>query len=1068
MKPKDNRVFNSKKHLSKKKLIYTILLSFFLNTLSAQLTNLVWAKQMGGTGNDEGNSIATDASGNVYATGSFEGTVDFDPGVGTANLTSAGSSDAFISKFDATGNFVWVKQFAGISSDRGLYITIDANGNIYSTGVFFSGTVDFDPGSGVYNLSSSSGGRFISKLDASGNFVWAKQLSGFPCGIAVDVNGNVFSSGFFSGTVDFDPGTAIFNLTASNTTQYFVSKLDVNGNFLWAAQLGGVSGFFLNGFSIDGNGNVYTIGSFEGSCDFDPGITNLNLTSVGLTDVFISKLDATGNFVWVKQYGSTGYDFGYRIRADGNGNIYCIGSVAGVVDFDPGPNSANISGAGFVLKLDVSSNFMWAKQSVAVSDILSITTDNTGNVYTTGIYGGTVDFDAGTGTYNLTSSGFNDIFISKLNSAGNFVWAASMGAASNDQGNSVAVDGSGNVYTIGTFQGTADFDPNSGTMNLTSAGSTDIFIQKLNQLQTTQLSSASCGITETVLNQVLTCDPVAGATSYKYELTPSGGGSVLNYTYGGSGTSFLLSWVPGIGYGVTYSIRVSALVAGVWTPWGSACNVTTPAPPVTQISAGYCGITLTNLGQFIYSDPVLGATAYKYELVPSGGGATLNHFYGASTNPLSLSWVAGIGYGVTYSIRVAASVGGTWTAWGSACNVTTPAPPVTQISSSYCGITLTNLGQFIYSDPVLGATAYKYELVPSGGGATLNHFYGASANPLSLSWVAGIGYGVTYSIRVAASVGGTWTAWGSACNVTTPAPPVTQISSSYCGITVTNLGQFIYSDPVLGATAYKYELVPSGGGATLNHFYGASANPLSLSWVAGVGYGVTYSIRVAASVGGTWTAWGSACNVTTPAPPTTQLASGSCGITLSALNQLLSSDAVLGATAYKYELTPSGGGTVLNYLYGAGATHFNMSWVSGVNYGVTYNIRVAASVGGTWTPWGSVCNVTTPAGPKPGKNNHDYDELDVTGIEDVNAKSVEALSLSVFPNPTDKELSIELGQVYEQVELHVSNSFGQEVYSGNFNSTNLIHLNIDEPRGIYFVTIRSNKSTFKTIKVIKQ
>src|SRR5258705_4310265 len=145
--------------------------------LTTKSQTLSWAKQLGGIANDEGYSIAVDASGNVYTTGYFTGTVDFDPGPGTTNLTAIGLEDAFVLKMNAVGNIVWAKQFGGSSSDFGRSIAVDASGNVYTTGGF-NGTVDFDPGPAIVNLSSAGGWDiFISKLNASGNFVWVKQLA---------------------------------------------------------------------------------------------------------------------------------------------------------------------------------------------------------------------------------------------------------------------------------------------------------------------------------------------------------------------------------------------------------------------------------------------------------------------------------------------------------------------------------------------------------------------------------------------------------------------------------------------------------------------------------------------------------------------------------------------------------------------------------------------------------------------------------------------------------------------------------------------------------------------------
>jgi Beta-propeller repeat len=153
-----------------------LILFFSLSIFDVEAQNFSWAKSIGGTGGDTGNSIAVDALGNVYTTGIFINTVDFDPGAGVFNLTSVGGSNIFVSKLDASGNFVWAKS-TGSGNGISNSIAVDASGSVYTTGSF-NGTVDFDPGVGVFNLTSagSDADIFVSKLDASGNFVWAKSV----------------------------------------------------------------------------------------------------------------------------------------------------------------------------------------------------------------------------------------------------------------------------------------------------------------------------------------------------------------------------------------------------------------------------------------------------------------------------------------------------------------------------------------------------------------------------------------------------------------------------------------------------------------------------------------------------------------------------------------------------------------------------------------------------------------------------------------------------------------------------------------------------------------------------
>ncbi len=498
----------------------TLMFAIFIGIITSNAQTYQWAKSMGGTTFDQGISITLDVSGNVYTTGDFRGTADFDPGAGTSNLTSAGSGDIYISKLDAAGNFLWAKSMGGTSNDVGLEIAVDDSGNVYTTG-YFRGTADFDPGAGISNLTSVLNiDIFISKLDAAGNFLWAKSIGGIGDdrgrSIAVDGSGNVYTTGNFFGTVDFDPGAGTSNLTSAGFNDIFISKLDAAGNFLWAKSIGGIGDEQGYSIVVDSFGYVYTTGYFQGTIDFDPGAGTSNLTSAGSGDIYISKLDAAGNFLWAKSMGGTSNDVGLEIAVDDSGNVYTTGYFSGTADFDPGAGTSNLISAGFddifISKLDAAGNFLWAKSIGGIDDDqgYSITVDGSGHVYTTGYFQGTADFDPGVGTSNLISAGFTDIFISKLDAAGNFLWAISMGGTARDYGNSISVDGTGQLYTTGSFWGTVNFSPGAGTSNLTSAGSGDIFISKLDP--------GSVGILENSFGNTLTVypNPTNGAISIDF------------------------------------------------------------------------------------------------------------------------------------------------------------------------------------------------------------------------------------------------------------------------------------------------------------------------------------------------------------------------------------------------------------------------------------------------------------------------------------------------------------------------------------------------------------------------
>jgi len=469
-------------------ILMLIVCSMPLGVL-AQGVNFDWARNLGGGGADYGKSVTTDASGNVYVTGFFSGTGDFDPGSATYNLTSAGNEDAYLVKFDNSGNFIWAKQFGGTDGDKGFSVAAGANGNVYITGSF-RGTADLDPGTAVSNFTAAgSSDIFVCQLDAAGNLIWVRQLGGAwldePAGIAVDGIGNVYTTGLFQGQADFDPGTGVNTLQAFGFDAY-VSKLDAQGNFVWAGKLGGNSSDFGTALSLDNNGNILITGFFTSTADFDPGAGTAQLTSAGGFDVFVAKLDSDGNYKWAKRIGGTGSDQGNSVTADANGNAYIAGTFDGTADFDPGSGTYNLTIFGgytdaFVEKLDTAGNFLWAAQLGGTDNDLamSIATDGAGNPVVAGYFNATADFDPSAASFNLTSGGVDDIFVCKLTANGNFKWAKDMSGTGNDYGFGVSVDNNGAVYTTGTFSGSVDFDPGSSSYTLSSDTGGHIFVQKM-------------------------------------------------------------------------------------------------------------------------------------------------------------------------------------------------------------------------------------------------------------------------------------------------------------------------------------------------------------------------------------------------------------------------------------------------------------------------------------------------------------------------------------------------------------------------------------------------------------
>ncbi len=393
--------------------------------------NFIWAKQIGGPSTDIARDIAIDYNLDLYITGYFSGTADFDPSPAVFNLTSAGASDAFVCKLDSAGNFIWAKRFGGVDGDQTRAIAVDNTGNSYTVGSFFA-ECDFSPGIGTNSLTSVnySQDAFICKLNKDGDFQWVAQIGGDNVEAIMDVNADnpesVFATGLLFGTTDFDPGPAQYTLSSVDDSEdSFVLRLNSQGNFVWAKLISGPNREEPRGIAVDASG-VYTTGLFEGTIDADPGTNTLSFTADSSYNTYLSKLDLSGNMLWSKHYKSASNIIGSALAVDEEMNLYATGSFRGNAVLDPtGENKtitteATNAGASYITKLDSDGNFIWAVQLAGASelDLISawaIFIDPNNSIYTTGKLTGTGDFDPDSPVYNVScSSSSSDIFINKL------------------------------------------------------------------------------------------------------------------------------------------------------------------------------------------------------------------------------------------------------------------------------------------------------------------------------------------------------------------------------------------------------------------------------------------------------------------------------------------------------------------------------------------------------------------------------------------------------------------------------------------------------------------------------
>jgi hypothetical protein len=546
-----------------------------------------------------GRDIETDAAGNSYITGMFSGTVDFDPAhPGTDGVLQSknNTQNAYVARYAADGTFDWARRMGGDGSgDLGEALAVDGAGNVYVVGDF-SSNADFGP------FPPTSGDVFVTKLDAAGNFQWVHTYTDHPYNdhlqdVAVDGSGNVYV------THSANPSGTSLNPNVFAV----VTKLDpAIGATVWSDTFGNTGSNNINtgrGIKADAAGNIFVTGTFTGAVDFNPGTGTYTLTSPKVRgqyvqEGFVVELTTANSFVWAKEITAMPND----LAIDGSDNVYTTGASGNSLQSGSGGplNATKLNSSGAILW---SKNFANGAQNAAGAASFGVAVDGSGNVYTTGYFTGTANFNPA-GTFNLTSAGDRDVFVSEWNASGNFVWAGAMGGSGSDQASSIAVDGAGNIYTTGLYGAyvsgvsnyTADFDPGAGVYDLTPVSTgREVFVSKLIQTSSGLPGSSSAA------------SPEIGWFSASASAVTAGGSvtlDALNLTDGTSGATVtqVAFWVQAsngtttlLGYGTQgsagdwgFTFSTAGWTTGSYTLYAQATdsggNVSDPLALSLQVS----------------------------------------------------------------------------------------------------------------------------------------------------------------------------------------------------------------------------------------------------------------------------------------------------------------------------------------------------------------------------------------------------------------------------------------------------------------------------------------------------
>lgn len=381
-------------------------------------------------------------------------------------------------------------------------ITHDANNNTFTAGQFY-GTLDFNLGTGVDNHTSSGGpgvyNVFVTKVNADGSYGYTKTVSSstnvFGGSLAVDSSGSVYFGVQYSATTDLNPGSGVDskNVTPGSYDQAII-KLNADGSYNQSFVLSGSDITYGYDVDVDNSNNLYIAGRFTETTDFNPGSGVDNKVSGGGQDIFLTKINADGTYGYTHTIGGTGDDIAFTLATASNSDYYVAGRVnagAGTVDFNPSAGvdlkTISVADAYYITKINANGTYGYTNvwQTPTTTSIEDIDTDNNDNLYLTGRFKDTFDFNPGAGTDNKSSNGSarSDAFLTKFSADGTYAFTKAWGSSSasvHEYGLDVATDTSNNVYTLSNLGTNVDLDPGSGT-DIRTTLSEDFAVSKFDE-----------------------------------------------------------------------------------------------------------------------------------------------------------------------------------------------------------------------------------------------------------------------------------------------------------------------------------------------------------------------------------------------------------------------------------------------------------------------------------------------------------------------------------------------------------------------------------------------------------
>lgn len=462
------------------KLLLLALVWTCLTAVWAVAQDFKWVRDFQASGNFEPRDMARDQDGNLIVVGVFSDSVDLDPGPGVFQVVaSLAAQNGFIMKLDSAGQFIWGGSFGSADNNYANAVAVDAAGAIYVYG-YTRSTTDLNPGPGVDTVGVQDFGTYLVRLNPVGQFLWGKTLThtGFWAiadqPIALDGDGNVYLVGSFADTVDFDMGPGTHWMQPQGYGDGFLARYDDAGGLDWVLALGGDGlGYSDEAFAVAiGPGGVYVTGIFNDTVDFDPGPGTTTLVEVdGAQDAFVANYTLAGDLVWAKQIEAAASIFPSQLQVDDVGSVYLGADFSGNVDVDPGPGIHPLTAFGgldcILVRFLSNGDYAWALRvgGSSLDGLSHLSLDQMGHAYISFFWAESSRIETPqSNVFQLNSvNGSLDFALVRVQPIGELDWVVPIGGNASDYLSHTIVTDDGEIYGLGNYAQSVDFDPSPST-----------------------------------------------------------------------------------------------------------------------------------------------------------------------------------------------------------------------------------------------------------------------------------------------------------------------------------------------------------------------------------------------------------------------------------------------------------------------------------------------------------------------------------------------------------------------------------------------------------------------------